>query len=705
MGAGRKRKAAPWDKSKGWKSVKVGDDLMLGSTESGFMGLEVLEPEETLLFGNHKRQAEPSSEPGDDDGAELEAILEANEEPAAASVPKRKKAKVAVPSSATARDHTPARSTASAPSDNKLALLTAKIAALEAENSALKSQGTFEAAKPAKRKKDSKPTKSSAAAASKPAEPTNIAETVDISAWSDFDLHPKIAQAIAQAGFTQPTPIQEQCLLPAIRDRRDVIGAAQTGSGKTLAFGLPVLQRLMLNKEGLADDTPTKLRALILAPTRELALQVCEHLQRVGKVCGVWAVPIVGGISPIKQERLLKKLPEIVVATPGRLWELMQEGHAHLTDTSGLNFFVLDEADRMVQQGHFQEMEHILEHIKGSRAVDNSQPDEFDHRQKLNVKSSNHDDEEEDDGGAADELVGASQGCQSAKPGRQKRLQTMVFSATLTLPQHLRKRLKKGGGGSSGSATLDRLMEQIPFGPKPKVVDLTSKRKLADKVEEACLECSDAQRDEFLYYILAQHPGRTLVFVNAISAVRRVAALLKLLGLPAVALHASMQQRQRLKALDRFKADPTGVLVATDVAARGLDITDVRCVIHYQLPASADVYVHRSGRTARGAQDGITIALVTPKEAARYQGLQKAMDRPVPSDFPVDTTLMPAVHKKVRLAIRLDEVQRIQTKEKAEQSWRQRSADEVPLFKSLHLHCTVNKICQLLLSQQAQHFT
>ena len=226
MGAGRKRKAAPWDKSKGWKSVKIGDDLMLGSTESGFMGLEVLEPAETLLFGNHKRQAEPSSEPGDEEGAELEAILEANEEPAAASVPKKKKAK---PSSAKAQDHTPARSTALAPSGNKLAVLTAKIAALEAENSALKSQGTFESAKPAKKKKkDSKATKLSAAAASNPTEPTNIAETVDISAWSDFDLHPKIAQAIAQAGFTQPTPIQEQCLLPAIRDRRDIIGAAQT---------------------------------------------------------------------------------------------------------------------------------------------------------------------------------------------------------------------------------------------------------------------------------------------------------------------------------------------------------------------------------------------------------------------------------------------------------------------------------------------
>ena len=230
MGAGRKRKAAPWDKAKGWKSVKVGDDLMLGSTESGFMGLEMLEPEETLLFGNHKRQAEPSTEPGDEEGTDLEAILEANEEPTAASVPKRKKAKVALPSSANSQDAVPVAAPKAAAGKDKLAMLTAKIAALEAENSALKSQGTPQAAKTAKKnKKEAKAAKATSAAAPKPiAHSTTAADSVDISAWSNFDLHPKIAQAIAQAGFTHPTPIQEQCLLPAIRDRRDVIGAAQT---------------------------------------------------------------------------------------------------------------------------------------------------------------------------------------------------------------------------------------------------------------------------------------------------------------------------------------------------------------------------------------------------------------------------------------------------------------------------------------------
>lgn len=228
MGAGRKRKAAPWDQAKGWKPVKVGDDLMLGSTESGFMGLEILEPEETLLFGDHKRQAEPSTEPGDEEGADLEAILEANEEPTAVSTPKRKKAKVALPS-AKSQHETPAVAPKAVAGEDKLAMLTAKIAALEAENSVLKSQGTTQAAKPAKRNnKEVKAAKASSTAAPQPAESTAAAASVDISAWSNFDLHPKIAQAIAQAGFTHPTPIQEQCLLPAIRDRRDVIGAAQT---------------------------------------------------------------------------------------------------------------------------------------------------------------------------------------------------------------------------------------------------------------------------------------------------------------------------------------------------------------------------------------------------------------------------------------------------------------------------------------------
>lgn len=339
MGAGRKRKAAPWDKAKGWKPVKVGDDLMIGSTESGFMGLDILEPEETLLFGNYKHQAEKITDEGHVEGVEVDLaeVLELNEQSETAHT--RKKAKVSdLPASKT-REKAAAKAQNPGTDSTRLALLTAKIAALEAENSALKAKDSVECVKPAKKQKAPKTAKVVTAAPVDDVSMTDDTESVDISAWSEFDLHPKIGKAIAQAGFTKPTPIQQQCLLPAVRDRRDVIGAAQTvsmhafmvtqtldgmhptgvtrtsanqqcipspvsscmsssetmmmhqnicsvkavpcmqGSGKTLAFGLPILQRIMLNREESTSEAPAQLRALILAPTRELALQVCHSHQ------------------------------------------------------------------------------------------------------------------------------------------------------------------------------------------------------------------------------------------------------------------------------------------------------------------------------------------------------------------------------------------------------------------------------------------
>ena len=244
MGAGRKRKAAPWDKANGWKQVKVGDDLMLGSTEGGFMGLEVLEPDETLLFGHHKRQAQQAPDAEDEEMlAEVDEVA-SNKSKKSAGKPQSKKARLSDPSP------TPTVTTGKASSS--VELLNAKIAALEAENSVLKAKNASKPDKPAgkdkkkvskKAEKDKGATKNKGKVAEKAkqgiADSTDAAsgtadvrastvEQIDMSAWSEFDLHPQIAAAISQAGFTQPTPIQEQCLLPAIRDRRDVIGAAQT---------------------------------------------------------------------------------------------------------------------------------------------------------------------------------------------------------------------------------------------------------------------------------------------------------------------------------------------------------------------------------------------------------------------------------------------------------------------------------------------
>jgi ATP-dependent RNA helicase DDX24/MAK5 len=226
-------------------------------------------------------------------------------------------------------------------------------------------------------------------------------------------------------------------------------------------------------------------------------------------------------------------------------------------------------------------------------------------------------------------------------------------------------------------------MDAVPFtSEKPKIVDITTSRKLADKVSESYVSCPEKERDVYLYCILASHPGRTLVFVNAISAVRRLAAVLKVLGLPVKALHAGMQQRARLKALDKFKSDPKAILVATDVAARGLDIKDVACVIHYQIPASADTYVHRSGRTARAEADGISIAFVTPKEHVRFRALLHSFGSEDIPEFPIDASLMKECRERVALAVKYDSIARKESKKKAEKSWLETNAEQMDILLS-----------------------
>jgi ATP-dependent RNA helicase DDX24/MAK5 len=579
----------------------------------------------------------------------------------------------------------------------------------------------------------------------------NAAAPVDTSAWRRAFpggwLHPELERALGLAGFGAPTPVQVAAVPGAARDRRDVICAAQTGSGKTLAFGLPILQRLLEERDrrrekqeeeeaeegdgeeeeeedGGDDDGGTrsapskKLRALVLAPTRELGLQVAAHLSALAAPIGFRVAAVVGGLALPKQERLLARAPEVVVATPGRLWDLMRSAHPHVSDLSRLAFLVIDEADRMVQRGHYAELGGILDLVPrgGARkggggggggggkgegappaaaaaAAAAAAPGGGKNRVRL-------EDEEvpalEDPDVTMAHVGGGADGPGAPAPAAAAAPQTMVFSATLTLPAALRKRLRKGGGGQSGAATLDALMDRVPFrgaggagGRGPLVVDLTTARRLADRVHEAHVRCStDARRDAALALFLSAHPGRCVVFVNAVSSLRRLAALLRLLGLPAQALHAQQQQRQRLKALDRFRASAQGVLVATDVAARGLDVKGVESVVHYQLPASADTYIHRCGRTARtGGGEGVSLALVTPQEAARWRALRFALggaggaggseaaaaggdDEPAPCpEFPLDGRLLLEAERRLALAEKVDALERGARKRRAEAGW------------------------------------
>ncbi|KAL1329549.1 hypothetical protein HN51_046674 [Arachis hypogaea] len=485
-------------------------------------------------------------------------------------------------------------------------------------------------------------------------------------AWNELRLHPLLMKAIYKLGFKEPTPIQKACIPAAAHQGKDVVGAAETGSGKTLAFGLPILQRILEEREKATKmeeergEEPEKyaptgiLRALIVAPTRELAIQVTDHLKAVAKYINVRVTPIVGGILAEKQERLLKSRPEIVVGTPGRLWELMSSGEKHLVELHSLSFFVLDEADRMVQNGHFKELQSIIDMLPmpNISAEDNSQH---------------------------------AQNCVTVSSYQRKKRQTLVFSATVALSADFRKKLKRGLVKQKQSFTeelnsIETLSERAGMRSNAAIIDLTNPSILAAKLEESFIECREEDKDAYLYYILTVHgQGRTIVFCTSIAALRHISSILRILGIDVWTLHAQMQQRARLKAMDRFRESENGILVATDVAARGLDIPGVRTVVHYQLPHSAEVYVHRSGRTARASAEGCSIALVSPKETAKFASLLKSFSKDNFQRFPLQNSYMPEVLKRLSLARQIDKITRKDSQVKAEKNWFDRNANSVEL--------------------------
>ncbi|XP_078442935.1 P-loop containing nucleoside triphosphate hydrolases superfamily protein [Wolffia australiana] len=473
----------------------------------------------------------------------------------------------------------------------------------------------------------------------------SVLQNDDYRAWKKMKLHPLLMKSIRKLGFKEPTPIQKACIPVAAHQGKDVIGAAETGSGKTLAFGLPILQRILKDREraksSSGEDQEGRgglLRALVVAPTRELSLQVSDHLKKMASLTSIRVISIVGGMSSEKQERLLKSRPEIVVGTPGRLWDLMSGGDKHLTELSSLSFFVLDEADRMVESGHFNELQSIIDMLPAS---------------------------DDESGG--------------------KKRQTFVFSATIALSNNFRRKLKRGfqkakATSSENLSSIERLSERAGMSPDVEIVDLTNAAILANKLEESFIECNEDNKEAHLYYILSVHGrGRTIVFCTSIAALRRISSLLRILGLKMWTLHAQMQQRARLKAIDRFRDSENGVLVATDVAARGLDIPGVRTVIHFQLPHSADVYIHRSGRTARASADGCSIALISPPDRTKFFSLCKSLSKESLRKFPLVDSYMLNVTKRLSLARQIDKMTRVNSRENATKSWLRRSAEAVEL--------------------------
>ena len=485
--------------------------------------------------------------------------------------------------------------------------------------------------------------------------------------WDKFGLHADIVAKLAAAGFTEPTPIQRATLPAALQGRRDIVGAAETGSGKTLAFGLPIMHRLLERQRqlpapaarGAAEAAP--LFALIVCPTRELALQVTAHLQAVAPA-GARVVPLVGGMSIEKQRRQLSLAPEVVVGTPGRLWELVSDATCpHLGALHKLRFFVLDEVDRMVEAGHFKELQNILRLLEQT-AMSGEEP---------SAEPAAEPDAEPD-------------AAEPAEPGAASR-QTLLFSATLMLPPNAReanaKRLASRKPLSTDS-TMDKLLRMVVFRQKLKVVDLSRPELVARGLSQAQLSCTHDQKDALLFLLLRtrMRTGRTIVFTNAITALQRLRSLLALLEVNVIALQGNMQQRARIKALERFKASAGCVLLATDVAARGLDIEAVDFVVHYQMPRSAEVYVHRSGRTARGSKEGLAVALVEPAEQKVFERLCAELGTPGGlEEQPIERALLPKVKEVVSLASRLDKAAHLESSAKARASTQRKLAQEMDL--------------------------
>ncbi|KAJ3780339.1 ATP-dependent RNA helicase [Lentinula aff. detonsa] len=519
--------------------------------------------------------------------------------------------------------------------------------------------------------------------------------------WHPYGLHPQLTKCLHHDNFLEPTPIQSAAIPFALK-QRDVVGIAQTGSGKTLAYGLPILHKLLLIAPWKPLSKHRPVQALILAPTRELALQVSTHLnacvntqknpikqedadangnmleanhgKRKGKLDPpakkppprVSVAAIVGGMSAQKQKRILDRGVDVLVATPGRLWDIIEEDENLAKELRRLKFLVLDEADRMIEAGHFAELDNILR-LTLRETEEEQIPDD------LPSIPSQPDSPVEDNKG---------------KIARDQ-MQTFVFSATLSkdLQKNVKRRakpqkMKHPKKNEKAASTLDDLLLRLDFrDPDPEVIDLSPEGGVVSTLTEGRIQCLTADKDVYLYYFLLRYPGRTLVFLSSIDGIRRLSPLADLLNIKAYPLHSQLEQRQRLKNLDRFKSIPNSVLLATDIAARGLDIPSVDHVIHYQIPRSADVYVHRNGRTARAMRKGFSMLMCAPDERKVVRALLGNLGRQESEilEMPIDLGMLDKLKSRIQLARQIETTHHKSNKAKYDRKWLKETAEAMEI--------------------------
>ncbi|KAG8532853.1 uncharacterized protein KY384_002731 [Bacidia gigantensis] len=473
----------------------------------------------------------------------------------------------------------------------------------------------------------------------------------DVADWEPLGLSEYTKSSVARMRFSKPTPIQK-AVIPEIIKGFDVIGKAPTGSGKTLAFGIPMFEHLMRHKifqnDRLQKDDAHEYysTSLIVSPTRELAHQLSDHLNDLCSDKDVSIVTITGGLSAHKQKRLLRR-SDIIIGTPGRLWELMSEGNELRQKLSKIKFLVLDEADRLLSEGNFKELEEIIH--------------------ALDVKISSNESLE-----------------------IKKSRQTLVFSATLQkdLQRKLTSKSKNTGSELMGKQdSMEYLLKKLNFkDAKPKFIDVSPKSAMAENLTESILECAALEKDLYLYSLLLHHPKtRTLVFVNSISAVRRLVPLLQNLNVQAQALHSQMPQKARLRSIERFSSpsSPSSILIATDVAARGLDIPSVQLIVHYHVPRAADAYVHRSGRTARAEKSGSSILLCAPEEVQGVRRLiakihvQSHQKKHSINTQELDGRILDRLKHRVSLSKKVTDASLAKEKHGQEDNWLKNAAEEL----------------------------
>jgi ATP-dependent RNA helicase RhlE len=370
-----------------------------------------------------------------------------------------------------------------------------------------------------------------------------VSHRIATSGFDRFDLATPLLRGVAAAGFTEPRPIQDETI-PAALDGQDVLGLAQTGTGKTAAFALPILDRLL-------EDSGSGPRALVVAPTRELASQIDAEFRMLAKFTRITSVTIYGGASARAQIAALRRRPDVVIACPGRLLDLYGQGALRLDHIETL---VLDEADHMFDMGFLPDIRRIL----------------------------------------------------AALP---KRRQNLLFSATM--PRAIR-------------GLADDLLRD------PHVAELSHSTPPA-AIEHALYPVTEGRKHELLERIISDEgPASTIVFTRTKHRARRLAEKLGRAGHRAVALQGNMSQSQRDRAMSGFRGNRFDILVATDIAARGIDVTKVSHVINFDVPTTPEAYTHRIGRTARSDNDGNAATFVTGDDRAMIRAIEGLLGAPIP---------------------------------------------------------------------------